>query len=346
LSASEPRAPAQEERSGDAKFSVVIAAYNASATLAETIESVLAQTRADFEVIVVDDGSIDDTAQIAASFATDGRVKVIEQENGGPSRARNRGIAAASGEFVSTLDSDDLWLPNYLAEMGRALEESPQAGFAYTDAWIYHEPSGRFREATVALQEDHPPAPTLPREELLQALLKHNFVHNSVTSRRAVLEQVGGYDPNLSFGEDYELWLRMLISGFPAVRVPGQLAVFRDHLGSLSKDLTAMAAAPSTVFSTLLARDIGSAEVRALLEVRLEDTLRLVNPTPAMRARRWVRRPMGALTRRLRTHYLPSRWRLRSTPPADVARALPQLAGPRSPAGGGGEKSRSRDAPV
>jgi glycosyltransferase involved in cell wall biosynthesis len=126
-----------------ATFSVVIPAYNTADTLGEAIDSVLAQTRQDFEIIVVDDGSSDDTAAVAEGFG-DRRIRVYRQENAGPSAARNRGIAEALGEYVSSLDSDDLWLPDYLAEMGRALEENPRADFAYTHAWIL-DAAGRFR---------------------------------------------------------------------------------------------------------------------------------------------------------------------------------------------------------
>ena len=108
-------------------FSVVIAAYEAASTVGGAIQSVLAQTRQDFEVIVVDDGSRDDTAAVAAAIAAkDQRVSVRSQPNGGPSAARNSGIAAGKAELVSMLDSDDLWLPEYLEKMGAALEADPQ----------------------------------------------------------------------------------------------------------------------------------------------------------------------------------------------------------------------------
>ena len=310
------------------RFSVVIAAYNAAATLGEAIGSVLAQTRQDFEVIVIDDGSSDSTAAIAASFA-DQRVRVYSQENAGPSAARNRGIALAVGEYVSTLDSDDLWLPDYLAEMGRALEENPQAGFAYTDAWVLHEASGRFRQATVAMSEGHPPAPTLPREQFIAELLQRNFVHNSVTMRRTVLEQVGGYDTSLSAagvsrGEDYELWLRIAISGFDPVRVASPLAIWRDRPGSLTEQ-PAMAAAASAVYRTVLERHPSSPQVRALAEARLKEVLESADRRERRDMRILLRHALGVATRGLRTRYLPSRLRLRSTPPPRVAEAFPGL---------------------
>jgi GT2 family glycosyltransferase len=311
---------------GATTFSVVIAAYNAADTLGEAIDSVLAQTRQDFEVIVVDDGSRDRTAAIAAGYE-DPRVRVYSQENAGPSAARNRGIAQATGEYVCTLDSDDLWLPDYLAEMGGALEENPQAGFAYTDAWMLDEASGRFLQVTVAMSEGHSPAPTLPREQFIAELLQRNFMHNSVTVRRAVLEQVGGYDARLSHGEDYELWLRMAISGFAPVRVAGQLAIWRERPGSLTKDQAAMAAAPGAVYRKVLDHHPASPQVRALAEARLKEVQESADRRERldMRILLSIRHVLGRATRGLRRHYLLSRSRLLSAPPARVAEAFPGL---------------------
>ncbi len=298
-------------------FSVVIAAYNAADTLGEAIRSVLAQTRQDFELIVVDDGSSDDTAAIAAGFAADRRVQIHSQENAGPSAARNQGIALAKGEYVSMLDSDDLWLPNYLARMARALESNPRAGFAYTDAWVLEEASGHFLRETTATLRHHPPEP-VSGEQFIAALLRHNFVHNSVTVRREVFEQVGVYDTNISHGEDYELWLRIVISGFDAAWVAGPLAIYRFRRGSLSHDEAAMAAGLRTVYETVLERHPASPQVRALTEARLNDIDRR------------SRREVGALYRIRRrldesTRGVRARWRLQSSPPPRVAEVFPNL---------------------
>jgi glycosyltransferase involved in cell wall biosynthesis len=298
-------------------FSVIIAAYNAADTLAEAIRSVLAQTRQDFELIVVDDGSSDDTATIAAGFADDERVRVYSQENAGPSAARNRGIALAQGKYVSMLDSDDLWFPDYLAEMGGALEKDPSAGFAYTDAWVLEEVSGRFLKATTAALRHHPPEP-VSGERFIAALLQHNFVHNSVTVRRTVLEQVGGYDLTLSHGEDYELWLRITISGFEAAWVAGPLAIYRFRQGSLAHDQAAMELGVRTVYRAVLERHPASPRIRALAETRLHEM------------DRGARRDLGALYRTRRkldeaTRTLRARRRLQSSPPPRVAEVFPGL---------------------
>jgi glycosyltransferase involved in cell wall biosynthesis len=321
-------------------FSVVIPAYNTAETLGEAIESVLAQTRDDFEVIVIDDGSSDNTAEIAASFA-DRRVQVYSQENAGPSAARNRGIELAVGKYVSSLDSDDLWLPDYLVEMGRALEENPRAGFAYTHAWIL-DASDRFRTVPTGAWHQ-PPTPMLPPDQFIAELLRECFV-NAPTIRRAALEQVGGYDKNISHGEDWELWLRLANAGFEAVRVAGPLTIYRNRPGSHSADLVAMADAPTVVYRKVLEHHQISPQVKAIVEARLKAIDRRTKLD--MRILLSMRGAVGTATRGFRVRYLPSnRWHLRSVPPPNVAEAFPDLGlgGTVSPAASSPENaSRTR----
>jgi glycosyltransferase involved in cell wall biosynthesis len=301
-------------------FSVVIPAYNTADTLGEAINSVLAQTRQDFEIVVVDDGSSDDTAMVAEGF-TDRRVRVYRQENAGPSAARNRGIAQAVGEYVGWLDSDDLWLPNYLAEMGQALEENPRAGFAYTHSWIL-DASGRFRSVPTGAWH-RPSTPVLPRDQFVAELLQECFVSDP-TIRRTALEQVGGYDESISHGEDWEMWLRLANAGFEAVRVEGPLSIYRDRPGSQSTDRAAMTVAPATVYRTVLERHQASPQINALAAARLKAIDRRARP--GMRLLLGIRGAVGTATRGLRVRYLSSnRWHLRSAPPPDVANAFPGL---------------------
>lgn len=304
------------------RFSVVIAAYEAAETVGDAVASVLAQSRDDFEVIVVDDGSRDATAA-AATRSGDPRVRVHSQQNAGPSAARNRGIELARGELVSMLDSDDLWLPGYLAAMDAAFELNPLAGLAYTDAYALYVPSGRFRRATTASMLGRPaPTSTLPRERFIEELLRRNFVFNSVTVRRSVLMDVGGYEPAISHGEDYELWLRIVGAGYEAVRVPGQLAVWRDRPDSLSGDDEKMTEGLRQVYETVIrehdpspgARDIAERRLRELREMRER------RATARTRAVALPRRVVGDATRPLRV-----RRQLLASPPAEVAAAFPGL---------------------
>jgi GT2 family glycosyltransferase len=232
---------------GGALFSVVMAAHDSARTISQAIESVRLQTRADWELIVVDDGSTDDTAAIASAFG-DERIRVVPQENRGPAAARNVGLRLAGTPLVSTLDSDDLWLPSYLETMARVFDTERNADLAYTDAWVLDDMTGRVRKTTeMAYQRPPDPPPAAPRA-FLEQLIKRNFVYNSVTARRDALLALGGYDERLWTGEDWELWLRVAASGRRCVRAPGILAVHRDHPGTLSSDAERMRAGDREVY--------------------------------------------------------------------------------------------------
>jgi glycosyltransferase involved in cell wall biosynthesis len=215
-------------------------AHNTGFLIEASIRSVLHQSRGDFELIVVDDGSTDDTVARARAFEQDPRVRVIEQPNRGPSAARNAGLASTSGRFVSMLDSDDLLFPRYLEVMGDALGREPSAGFAYTEAWVLDHESGRVRRATMMAYQNPPASPPTDAAEFFKLLLDRNFICPAVTARRVALDHVGGFDERLWRGEDWELWLRVANAGYRAARPPGVLVVHRDRPGSLSTDLIKM----------------------------------------------------------------------------------------------------------
>ena len=164
----------------------------------------------------------------------------MSQANAGPAAARNTGISATTGPFVSFLDADDLWLPTYLAQMGRALTSSPEAAVAFTDAWVWDENVGRFGRRKIMAMVD--PPEVVPRDsiELFRELVARNFFYVSTTVRRSVLEHVGGFDETVRGSEDWELWLRIASSGYPAVRAAPVLAVYRVQAGSISSDRSAM----------------------------------------------------------------------------------------------------------
>lgn len=212
--------------------SVVIAAYNAESTIEQAISSVIVQTRQDFELVVVDDGSTDDTAARVAPFLADRRVIFKRQPNAGPSAARNAALDLASGRYVSVLDSDDLFLPSYLESMVEALESTPAAGFAFTRMWVLERVTNRIRKRPWS-----PAArPIDDREEFLRALLQTNFVCGLATVRRAVIDQVGAFDPTLFASEDYDLWLRIVAHGYTAAYVPGPLCICSERPGALHRD--------------------------------------------------------------------------------------------------------------
>lgn len=183
------------------KVSVVIPVYNARDVIGETIESVLAQTWTDREIVVVDDGSSDGSGDIVRSFGE--RVRYVRQENGGVARARNRGIAESTGEYVALLDHDDLWHPTKLDRQVTVLDRRPEVGMVITD--VAH--IDRYGKPMGIIGAGYNPSETFAR------LFVRGFVPtpSAAMIRRSVLETVGGFDERFhSAGlDDHELWTRI-----------------------------------------------------------------------------------------------------------------------------------------
>ena len=203
--------------------SVVIPTYNRAALLREALESVFAQSFSDYEVIVVDDGSTDGTPRMIEQYAD--RVLYIWQENRGAAEARNRGTAAARGEWIAFLDSDDMW---HREKLARCLE---RAGSEAEAAIIFH-PMVEIDDAGRRVRGRSKRA---VEGRIVDELFAHCFVHTpTVVVRRKVLEEVGGFDSELTVCEDYQLWLRMALRhAFSMVAEP--LALRRLHQKRLSK---------------------------------------------------------------------------------------------------------------
>jgi GT2 family glycosyltransferase len=253
-------------------FSVVIPAHNAERTIGDALDSVLIQTCQRFEIVVVDDGSTDRTVECAHATGA-GRVRIVSQENRGVSAARNAGIRAARAPWVCFLDADDLWLPTYLAKMREELEHDPQPGLVFTDAWVYDEVAGRIRrQPMMARRRPAEPLPTQP-DAFFSLLLRGNFVYTSATVPKDVLEQVGGYDEELTHAEDYDLWLRIAAAGFRTAYVAGPLAAYRLRGGaeSLSSDRLEMSRSEVEVLRRLLERHVLPEPHVALAETRLAE---------------------------------------------------------------------------
>jgi glycosyltransferase involved in cell wall biosynthesis len=295
-------------------FSVVVPAYNAGRTIGAAIESVLAQTRDDFELVVVDDGSTDDTAARVEPYLRDQRVKLIAQPNRGQASARNTAIATASGEYVSLLDSDDLWLPQYLDLMGSRLEDHPSAGVAYTDAWVLDDRTRRVARTTV-LAPWHPPiVPTAPADFLRALLELGNFVFVGATIRRAVLDHVGLFRLGVEGSEDYEMWLRIAARGYGFVRVDSPLAIYRRSPGQWTADPAATERSGNEVLRIVAEEYDLPDDMRELARQRLP-TMRF----PPRRTRRVPRllKPTYEALSRVRHFYV--------RPPRQVRKAFPDL---------------------
>lgn len=185
----------------DPTVSVIIPTYNRARSLARAIGSVLTQTHADLELLIVDDASTDHTPEFVQGLG-DSRVRYLRQpRNGGPGAARNRGLGEARGTFIAFLDSDDEWVPQKLErQLGHFAVVPDRVGVVYT--------GGR------NITADGPPQPFVPafRGDLRRILLERNVLHGAVSSgliRREVAERVGGFDVRLPAIEDYDYWVRV-----------------------------------------------------------------------------------------------------------------------------------------
>lgn len=309
----------------DPAFSVLIPAHNAERTLASAIRSALAQTRQDFELIVIDDGSTDGTRAIASRFArSDTRLRVVSHErNRGPASARNSGIACSRAPVVALLDADDLWMPRYLEVMGNALGADPRAGLAYTEGWLLDDASGRIMRAPAMARWKPPIPPPASPEAFLRELVRRNFVLYAVALRRSALEVVGGFDPSLSHAEDYELWLRMLAHGYRAARSPGMLVIRRDRADSLSKDAVAMDRALIEAMRLVIDEHPAPEDVKAIARRRMTKTERKITRLEATGRPAWPARARAVLGR-IKRRVLGDRLYYPELPP-EVARAFGDL---------------------
>ncbi|GAB1545033.1 glycosyltransferase [Scytonema sp. NUACC21] len=214
------------------KVSVVIPAYNAMPYLRETMESVLNQTFNGFEVIVVNDGSLDETENWVSQIQ-DSRVKLISQENQGLAGARNTGILHAKGEYIAFLDADDTWEPTKLEKQACILDRNPEVGLVYTWVAYINEQSQSTGKVFKNQSEGN----------VWKQLTEHNIVEcGSVAMvRRTCFEDCGVFDRNLgSYVEDWDMWLR-IASKYPFKVVKEPLVYYRQRSNSASKNWEAMA---------------------------------------------------------------------------------------------------------
>jgi glycosyltransferase involved in cell wall biosynthesis len=219
--------------------SVIIPAYNAAAFVGATVESVLAQTCAPAKVVVVDDGSHDDTVAVVAAYEP--AVTLVSRTNGGPGAARNTGVAATESEYVAFLDSDDLWAPTRLEACLELLERDPAVQIATANSYLMYgdEPSEK------VMYGDRYPYAFPAAEDQLATVARDNFLPSSIVLRRALFDQVGGYDEDraLISSEDYEICLRLMLAGARAGLIREPLGWYRLRDDALSANVSGQWAA-------------------------------------------------------------------------------------------------------
>jgi glycosyltransferase involved in cell wall biosynthesis len=227
----------------DSLVSVIIPAYNAEAFIQSTLDSVLAQTYQNFEIIVVDDGSSDRTPDVVESYTQcDPRIRLLRQKNSGVAAARNLAIQASKGVYISPIDADDIWYPQKLEKQVRCIENADDSvGLVYS--WsVYLNETGEIFGRYITDQ-----GYTFAEGNVFNILLCFNFLDNASTAlfRRSCIDRVGGYNCNLKAQnaqgcEDWDIYLR-IAEHYSFRVVPEYLIGYRQYLGSMATNCSIMA---------------------------------------------------------------------------------------------------------
>lgn len=226
------------------KVSIIIPAFNAQATIADALSSLLKQSFKDWGAIIVDDGSRDRTQEIIHSFVRKYPTKFsyFYQKNHGPAKARNLGLKKAKGRYLGFLDADDIYLPRRLEIMVKTLEKN-NFDWVTTDAFIWNPQTGRKKRYYQKF--------LLPPKFNLNNLLRNNFIFGLPLIKRKIYEKVGNLDERLDGVEDYDYWLRIFYAGFKLKIIKEPLVLYRQNKHSLSHQATKLELAKLKLFEKL-----------------------------------------------------------------------------------------------
>jgi len=205
------------------EVSIVLPTYNQAYYLPDALDGIFAQTYPHYELIVVNDGSTDATAQVLAHYRRLCDFTIVEQENQGLPRALNAGFARARGEYLTWTSSDNVMLPEMLSVLVQELDGDPMVGLVYADFYLMDE-EGRDMGCFDTVDYDR------------HWLLYTNLVHCCFLYRRECKERLGGYDPEFIYGEDWEYWIR-ISQHYRFKRVPRALYRYRIHKTSMTGEL-------------------------------------------------------------------------------------------------------------
>jgi glycosyltransferase involved in cell wall biosynthesis len=213
-------------------ISIITPTYNAEKTIAQTIQSVLEQTYTDFELLIINDGSTDRTLDIISTFE-DPRIQVFSYPNAGHSISRNRGLEKASGDYISFLDADDIWVPQKLEAQLKALQMNTSAAFVYSWSNFIAENGDFLRKGHYFRAEGN----------VYLKLLVRNFIENGSNPliRKQVFTTVGVFNPTLKAAPDWDMWLR-IAKEYEFICVPEAQILYRESAQSVSSNLERMEA--------------------------------------------------------------------------------------------------------
>jgi len=199
--------------SRDCFLSIIIPVYNYGKTLDRALSSVFAQTYKNLEIIIIDDGSTDNFTKLKLNHLDIPNTKIIFQENGGPSKARNEGVKISTGDYILPLDSDDLIHPTYVEQCIKLITQDKNYSPIYCDTVHQGQMKGI---------EERP-------EWSKERLINGPFIVNCSMFSREAFDSIDGYDEDLKGWEDYDMWLRMMQKGYVGKRIPSPLFIYFHH---------------------------------------------------------------------------------------------------------------------
>lgn len=209
-------------------ISIITPTYNRADFLPEAIESVLTQDYENFEFLIIDDGSTDNSKEVIDRYTDCGKIRYFYQENSGQSVARNKGIAEAKGNFICFLDSDNRWLPGKLSSSIRAFESHPEVDIVYGDVVLINEDGKEFSRKNMQRYSGR----------ITKELLKNNCVSmNTTMTRTEKIREIGGFSSHVKVADDFDLWLRLSAS-CSYLYIPEMMADYRVMKNQISSDKT------------------------------------------------------------------------------------------------------------
>lgn len=211
------------------RVSILTPVYNGERYIAQAIESARAQTFQDFELIIVNDGSTDNSSEVIRPYLTDPRIRYLEQRNGGVAAARNAALRVAKGQYIGFLDQDDLWLPEKLKLQVQYLDDHPDVGLVHANQ-SYIDSDGRHKR--IHFDDGF--------TKVSGWCFRDQFIKNriavlTVLARKSVLDRIGPLNETIPGGDDYEMWLR-ISKHFPIGHLDQVLAHYRMHESNVSND--------------------------------------------------------------------------------------------------------------
>ena len=280
---------------------MVVPAYGVGAMVGEALDSLLAQDFTAWEVIVVDDGDAG-AAEHVTPYLSDPQFSFLQTDNGGPSTARNRGMAKVTTPYIGLIDGDDYLEPDFLSSMIAALEASPRIGFVTCDATFFGADRNGELFSSYCPQQ-------LPAS--LERVIRRQFnVFSQTVMRREAIMGIGGFDTSLISSEDFDAWVRLLEAGWELAYVPRPLVHYRRHSKQASRNATGMLKTALVATGRAQERLQGRPEAQAAAEmcVTIARDIEVAEAFSLLDAGKIA--PALAVFDRVGTDMLTPRWRL------------------------------------